>query len=284
MSGRKKGSGAGFLLKLGLAALAALAASAIFRKKVLAPAPGNDYRLPSTPPANPSAAMGPEEATPLTEQEKQALASAMGIKTQGGAAVAEADASGSAEASSATEDDAGLLVDEVVIDAIEEDEETGAIVETIIGDTMITDEAAGLVVEEITTETIVSDPDTGEILSDDSSTETMLTDATTGEVLVDEIDLGDDGEESGDGGADDDGPEAMGIAAVPPIDALNAGDTSYWPAEGDHNCPDEFPVKGNASSRIYHLPGESSYDATIPEICFVFAEAAEAMGFRARKR
>ena len=74
---RKKSSGAGFLLKLGLAALAALAASAIFKKKVLAPAPANDYRLPSAPPANPSAAMGPEESTPLTEQEKQALAGAM---------------------------------------------------------------------------------------------------------------------------------------------------------------------------------------------------------------
>src|SRR5690349_6515991 len=183
MSRRKKSSGNSFLLKLGLAALAALAASTIFKKKVLAPSPANDYRLPSTPPANPSAAMGLEEATPLTEQEKQALAGAMGITTHGGAEVAGVDAGGTTEASSATDEDTGVQVDDVVIDTIEADEETGAIVETIVGDTLITDEAAGIVVEEITTETIVSDPDTGEILSDDSATETVLTDAETGEVL-----------------------------------------------------------------------------------------------------
>src|SRR6478735_4177104 len=133
MSRRKQSSGTGFLLKLGLAVLAALAASVVFKKKVLAPSPANDYRLPSAPPTNPSAAMGPEEATPLTEQEKQTLAGAMGVRTEGGAAVA--DAGSTVEASSATDEDTGIQVDDVVIDTIEADEETGAIVETIVDDT-----------------------------------------------------------------------------------------------------------------------------------------------------
>jgi hypothetical protein len=49
-------------------------------------------------------------------------------------------------------------------------------------------------------------------------------------------------------------------------------------------CPDDYPVKGNANSMIYHLPGQSTYAATIPEVCFRDAGAAEAAGFRPRKR
>jgi hypothetical protein len=53
----------------------------------------------------------------------------------------------------------------------------------------------------------------------------------------------------------------------------------------DHGvCPEDHPVKGNSNSMIYHLPGESSYAATIPEVCFSDAAAAEAAGFRPRKR
>lgn len=59
---------------------------------------------------------------------------------------------------------------------------------------------------------------------------------------------------------------------VPPAGAI-AGD-------GTDSCPDAFPIKGNASSRIYHEPGQSSYANTIPEYCFESAAAAEAAGFR----
>jgi hypothetical protein len=52
---------------------------------------------------------------------------------------------------------------------------------------------------------------------------------------------------------------------------------------GTHDCPDGYPIKGNASSRIYHLPGESSYDATVPEVCFATEEDAAAGGYRPRK-
>ena len=45
--------------------------------------------------------------------------------------------------------------------------------------------------------------------------------------------------------------------------------------------PDGFPVKGNANSRKYHTPESPYYDATIAEVWFATAEAAEAAGFDA---
>jgi trigger factor len=53
-------------------------------------------------------------------------------------------------------------------------------------------------------------------------------------------------------------------------------------ATGDE-CPDDHPIKGNASSKIYHQIGQSSYNTTIPEICFATTDDAEAAGFRASK-
>ncbi|GIW04842.1 MAG: hypothetical protein KatS3mg059_1462 [Thermomicrobiales bacterium] len=55
-------------------------------------------------------------------------------------------------------------------------------------------------------------------------------------------------------------------------------------APADGGCPERYPIKGNASSRIYHLPGEPSYEATNPEICFASEEAAAALGYRPRRR
>ncbi|MBA2596741.1 MAG: hypothetical protein H0V00_08985, partial [Chloroflexia bacterium] len=60
-------------------------------------------------------------------------------------------------------------------------------------------------------------------------------------------------------------------AAAPP--GAVAGD-------GSAICPPEFPIKGNASSRIYHVPGQVSYPPTIAEFCFASTETAEAAGFR----
>ena len=45
----------------------------------------------------------------------------------------------------------------------------------------------------------------------------------------------------------------------------------------------DYPIKGNANSRIYHMPTESSYEQTIPEFCFATEADAKAAGFRARK-
>ncbi len=63
-----------------------------------------------------------------------------------------------------------------------------------------------------------------------------------------------------------------GEAAIP--EGAVAGD-------GTSECPSDFPVKGNASSHIYHEPGNSSYGRTIAELCFATAADAEAAGFRA---
>jgi trigger factor len=54
-------------------------------------------------------------------------------------------------------------------------------------------------------------------------------------------------------------------------------------ADGAQDCPDGYPIKGNAESMIYHTPGSPSYGRTIPEICFATEEAAAAKGFRPTK-
>ena len=55
---------------------------------------------------------------------------------------------------------------------------------------------------------------------------------------------------------------------------------SYLPAS-TWNCPSYAPIKGNASSMIYHRPGQAYYDATTPEECFKTARGAQRHGYRA---
>jgi large subunit ribosomal protein L17 len=55
------------------------------------------------------------------------------------------------------------------------------------------------------------------------------------------------------------------------------GEGSHALADGGE--PEGFPVKGNDSSKLYHLPGTSHYDRTVAEVWFVDADAAEAAGF-----
>jgi large subunit ribosomal protein L17 len=47
----------------------------------------------------------------------------------------------------------------------------------------------------------------------------------------------------------------------------------------DGSEPDGFPVKGNADSMLYHVPGSAFYDRTVAEVWFATAEDAEAAGF-----
>lgn len=53
---------------------------------------------------------------------------------------------------------------------------------------------------------------------------------------------------------------------------------------GGYDCPKGYPIKGNASSGIYHIPGGASYDRTKPEECFASKAAAERAGYRQAKR
>jgi trigger factor len=64
------------------------------------------------------------------------------------------------------------------------------------------------------------------------------------------------------------------------------GDTDHVgqiEGDGSRDCPEKFPIKGNSSSMIYHLPGGRSYDQTIPEVCFASEDDAVAAGYRASK-
>lgn len=73
------------------------------------------------------------------------------------------------------------------------------------------------------------------------------------------------------------------------IDSSNGSDAaSALPAgavagDGSPDCPADYPIKGNATSAIFHEPESNSYGRTIPEICFNSVEAAEAAGFRASR-
>ncbi len=60
--------------------------------------------------------------------------------------------------------------------------------------------------------------------------------------------------------------------------------TSVQHTSSSWNCPKGYPIKGNASSRIYHVPSGSYYKRTNPERCFSTTAAAKAAGYRASKR
>lgn len=51
-------------------------------------------------------------------------------------------------------------------------------------------------------------------------------------------------------------------------------------ATDDDAMPEGFEIKGNASSKLYHVPGSSFYDRTKAEVWFTTEEAAEAAGFQ----
>lgn len=62
------------------------------------------------------------------------------------------------------------------------------------------------------------------------------------------------------------------------------GEGELWVAgDGTANVPEGFPIKGNATSRIYHPEASPSYRNTIAELYFATPEAAESMGYRLPK-
>jgi hypothetical protein len=56
--------------------------------------------------------------------------------------------------------------------------------------------------------------------------------------------------------------------------------TGRWLAPVEGACPPGYPVKANASSRIYHVPGGRDYERTVPERCYATNADAEADGYR----
>jgi len=59
---------------------------------------------------------------------------------------------------------------------------------------------------------------------------------------------------------------------------------TVWVEPVDGGCPEGYPVKAKATSRIFHVVGGLSYERTVPDRCYATAAAAEADGFRAAKR
>ena len=98
-------------------------------------------------------------------------------------------------------------------------------------------------------------------------------------------------EEAGRGGSTGSGPEgdtaSSGTGDETSASATARGNGSVPSGavrgDGTATCPVDHPIKGNANSRIYHLPGQSSYEQTVPEYCFATEEDAMAAGFRPRK-
>jgi K(+)-stimulated pyrophosphate-energized sodium pump len=67
----------------------------------------------------------------------------------------------------------------------------------------------------------------------------------------------------------------------------DAGDADVHPyGEGSHapladrSAPEGYTIKGNVDSMLYHRPDSRNYGATVAEVWFVSAEAAEAAGFK----
>ena len=77
-------------------------------------------------------------------------------------------------------------------------------------------------------------------------------------------------------------PDAYGtvepLPDIEPEDRAPYGAGSHAPLE-DGSEPAGYPIKGNADSMLYHVPGSSHYERTVAEVWFATAEAAEAAGF-----
>lgn len=58
----------------------------------------------------------------------------------------------------------------------------------------------------------------------------------------------------------------------------------WMPPNEDGSCPEGYPLKANDQSKIFHAPGQMSYDRTVPERCYADPEVAVADGYRAAKR
>jgi large subunit ribosomal protein L4 len=60
---------------------------------------------------------------------------------------------------------------------------------------------------------------------------------------------------------------------------VDFGPGSHGPLD-DESQPEGFPIKGNASSKLYHVPGSSHYNRTVAEVWFATEEDAENAGFQ----
>jgi len=78
--------------------------------------------------------------------------------------------------------------------------------------------------------------------------------------------------------AGDEATEADSVTAEDTTAPRDFGPGSHAALEDDSQ-PEGYPIKGNADSMLYHVPGSSHYDRTVAEVWFDTAESAEAAGF-----
>ncbi|MFT4043031.1 MAG: 50S ribosomal protein L17 [Gordonia sp. (in: high G+C Gram-positive bacteria)] len=71
---------------------------------------------------------------------------------------------------------------------------------------------------------------------------------------------------------------AEAVTAEAEATATDAPAGSHEPL-ADGSQPEGFPIKGNASSKLYHRPGTRHYDSTVAEIWFATDADAEAAGY-----
>jgi large subunit ribosomal protein L4 len=62
-------------------------------------------------------------------------------------------------------------------------------------------------------------------------------------------------------------------------ETVDFGPGSHAPLE-DGSEPEGYPIKGNLSSKLYHVPGSSHYNRTTAEVWFATEEDAEQAGFQ----
>jgi hypothetical protein len=77
-------------------------------------------------------------------------------------------------------------------------------------------------------------------------------------------------------------PATTPVAVRSGAQASDAAEAAWVPPV-DGACPATHPVKANANSGIYHVPGGQFYERTRTERCYVDTAAAEADGYRAAK-
>src|SRR5215207_293567 len=79
------------------------------------------------------------------------------------------------------------------------------------------------------------------------------------------------------------GADVVTFAELPDESSAESVDGPYGPESAvpaaGGSAPEGFTVKGNEDSKLYHTPESPSYGATVAEVWFRTAEAAEAAGF-----
>jgi large subunit ribosomal protein L4 len=75
------------------------------------------------------------------------------------------------------------------------------------------------------------------------------------------------------------GPTRAAKASASSAEIARFGAGSHDALE-DGSQPEGFPIKGNADSMLFHVPGTAFYDRTVAEVWFATAEDAESAGFQ----